>query len=150
MARKGGKVFFGEANHAIDNKGRLIFPAQFRQRMGSDFIMTKGLDKCIFVFPLHEWQVMEEKLKMLPMTDRDARAFVRYFFSGAAEGTFDKQGRVRIPQNLVDYASLEDRAYIIGVGTRLEIWSEDTWDQYNSDDQLSYDEIAQRLSDLGI
>lgn len=150
MVEWGGKMFFGEAQHSVDNKGRLIFPAKFRQALGDHFVITKGLDHCIFVFPMDEWKVMEEKLKALPMTNRDARAFVRYFFSGASEEKFDKQGRIRVPQNLIDHANLEKQAIIIGVGTRLEIWSEAEWEAYNDDDSLSYDQIAERMSDLGI
>lgn len=143
-------MFFGEARHNVDDKGRLILPAKFRTDLGLNFVMTKGLDNCIFVFPHQEWKEMEEKLKSLPMTNRDARAFVRYFFSGAAEGDLDKQGRIRIPQNLVKYANLNKETVIIGVGTRLEIWSQETWDAYNNDDSLSYDQIAEKMSELGI
>lgn len=143
-------MFFGEARHNIDNKGRLILPAKFREDLGSGFVMTKGLDNCIFVFPEEEWKAMEAKLKELPMTNREARAFVRYFFSGAAEGEIDKQGRIRVPQNLVEYAHLEKPTVIIGVGTRLEIWSQEIWDNYNEDDSLGYDQIAERMFELGI
>lgn len=143
-------MFFGEARHNVDDKGRLILPAKFREDLGLNFVMTKGLDNCIFLFPQEEWSVMEEKLKSLPMTSRDARAFVRYFFSGAAEGELDKQGRIRIPQNLVEYAKLDKQTVIIGVGTRLEIWDQSLWDDYNNDDSLSYDQIAERMSELGI
>lgn len=143
-------MFFGEARHNVDDKGRLILPAKFRDDLGFRFVMTKGLDNCIFLFPQEEWRIMEEKLKSLPMTNRDARAFVRYFFSGAAEGEVDKQGRIRIPQNLLEYAGLEKQSVIIGVGTRMEIWDQEAWDQYNNDDSLSYDQIAEKMSELGI
>lgn len=125
-------------------------PAKFREGILDGFVMTKGLDQCIFLFPLNEWQRMEEKLKSLPLTHKDARAFVRYFFSGACDGELDKQGRIRIPQNLMDYAELSGKSVVIGVGTRIEIWSEALWDGYNDDDSLSYDQIAQQLADLGI
>lgn len=125
-------------------------PAKFREGILDGFVMTKGLDQCIFLFPLNEWQRMEEKLKSLPLTHKDARAFVRYFFSGACDGELDKQGRIRIPQNLMDYAELSGKSVVIGVGTRIEIWSEALWDDYNDDDSLSYDQIAQQLADLGI
>lgn len=125
-------------------------PAKFREEILDGFVMTKGLDQCIFLFPLNEWQRMEEKLKSLPLTHKDARAFVRYFFSGACDGELDKQGRIRIPQNLMDYAELSGKSVVIGVGTRIEIWSEALWDDYNDDDSLSYDQIAQQLADLGI
>lgn len=125
-------------------------PAKFRDGILDGFVMTKGLDQCIFLFPLDEWRRMEEKLKSLPLTHKDARAFVRYFFSGACDGELDKQGRIRIPQNLMDYAELSTKSVVIGVGTRMEIWSEDLWDDYNDDESLSYDQIAQQLADLGI
>ena len=143
-------MFFGEVKHTIDTKGRLVLPAKFREGIRDGYVMTKGLDQCIFLFPLNEWQRMEEKLKSLPLTHKDARAFVRYFFSGACDGELDKQGRIRIPQNLMDYAELSGKSVVIGVGTRIEIWSEALWDGYNDDDSLSYDQIAQQLADLGI
>ncbi len=143
-------MFFGEVKHNIDAKGRLVLPAKFRDGIQDGYVMTKGLDQCIFLFPMDEWRRMEEKLKSLPITHKNARAFVRYFFSGACDGELDKQGRVRIPQNLMDYARLNATTVIIGVGTRMEIWSEDLWDAYTEDDALSYDQIAQQLSDLGI
>ena len=143
-------MFFGEIRHSVDSKGRLVMPAKFREGILDGYVMTKGLDQCIFLFPMDEWRRMEEKLKSLPLTHKDARAFVRYFFSGACDGELDKQGRVRIPQNLMDYAGLDATTVIIGVGTRMEIWSEDLWDAYSEDDALSYDRIAQQLSDLGI
>lgn len=143
-------MFFGESRHNMDDKGRLILPARFREDLEPSFVMTKGLDNCIFVFPPDEWTRMEEKLKTLPMTSKDARAFVRYFFSGASEETFDKQGRIKIPANLLDHAGLSKATVIIGVGTRLEIWDEETWDSYSDDDALSYDAIAEKMTDLGI
>ncbi|MDO5301611.1 MAG: division/cell wall cluster transcriptional repressor MraZ [Tissierellia bacterium] len=143
-------MFYGEVKHALDIKGRLIVPAQFREGLLPEFVMTKGLDHSIFVFPQGEWRVMEEKLRALPLTHRDARAFVRYFFSGAHAGTVDKQGRIRIPQNLMEYAGLTKQVMIIGVGSRLELWSEEQWQNYNNDEQLSYDNIAEKLADLGI
>ena len=143
-------MFFGEIRHSVDSKGRLVMPAKFREGSLDGYVMTKGLDQCIFLFPLDEWKRMEEKLKSLPLTHKDARAFVRYFFSGACDGELDKQGRIRIPQNLMDYAELSTKSVVIGVGTRMEIWSESLWDDYNDDESLSYDQIAQQLADLGI
>lgn len=143
-------MFFGEIRHSVDSKGRLVMPAKFREGILDGYVMTKGLDQCIFLFPLDEWKRMEEKLKSLPLTHKDARAFVRYFFSGACDGELDKQGRIRIPQNLIDYAELSTKSVVIGVGTRMEIWSESLWDDYNDDESLSYDQIAQQLADLGI
>lgn len=143
-------MFIGEYNHSVDSKGRLSIPAKFRDDLGENFIVTKGLDNCLFVYDLNEWQVLENKLKQLPMTNKDARAFVRFFFSGATECEFDNQGRIRIPLNLREHAFLAKEAVIIGVGTRLEIWSTEQWSLYNSDANLSYDEIALKMQELGI
>jgi MraZ protein len=143
-------MFIGEYQHTIDNKGRLIIPSKFREDLGVDFIMTKGLDNCLFVYPNKEWKILEEKLRSLPLTNRDARAFVRFFFAGASECTLDKQGRVLVPINLREHANLSKDAVIIGVSTRIEIWSKDEWDKYNDDDSLSYDSIAEKMAELGI
>ncbi|SES64479.1 MraZ protein [Natronincola peptidivorans] len=143
-------MFIGEYNHSIDTKGRLSVPSKFREELGEHFIVTKGLDNCLFVYPLEEWKILENKLKQLPMTNRDARAFVRFFFAGATECELDNQGRIRIPNNLREHAFLEKEAIIIGVATRLEIWSLDQWNQYNNDANLSYDEIAVKMQELGI
>ena len=143
-------MFIGEYNHALDNKGRLIMPSKFRDRLGYEFVMTKGLDNCLFVYPKEEWKVLEEKLKSLPLTNKDARAFIRFFFSGASECNLDKQGRVLIPSNLREHSKLQKDAVIIGVSTRIEIWSSDEWKEYNEDDSLSYDNIAEKMAELGI
>ena len=123
-------MFIGEHQHSIDDKGRLIIPSKFREDLGYEFIMTKGLDNCLFVYPKSEWQMVEEKLKTLPLTNRDARAFIRFFFAGASECTLDKQGRVLVPANLREHSKLEKEAVIIGVSTRMEIWSKEEWDAY--------------------
>lgn len=143
-------MLIGEYNHTIDTKGRLSIPSKFRDELGESFIVTKGMDHCLFVYPIDEWKIIENKLKQLPMTNRDARAFVRFFFAGATECEFDNQGRIRIPANLREHAKLEKDAIIIGVATRLEIWSLEQWNSYNSDANLSYDEIAVKMQELGI
>src|SRR5690606_32325304 len=99
-------MFIGEYQHTIDDKGRVIMPSKFREDLGPNFIMTKGLDNCLFVYPIEEWQILEEKLRTLPLTNRDARAFVRFFFAGATECVLDRQGRVLIPGNLREHAKL--------------------------------------------
>jgi len=125
-------------------------PAKFREDLGERFFLTKGLDQCLFVFPEAEWRIFEDKLKQLPLTNKNARAFVRLFFAGATECEADKQGRVLIPQPLREHAELEKDAVIIGVGTRAEIWSNEAWEQYNNPDTLSYDDIAEHMAELGI
>ncbi|CCQ95856.1 putative protein involved in cell division or replication [[Clostridium] ultunense Esp] len=143
-------MFIGEYQHTIDDKGRVIMPSKFREDLGSNFIMTKGLDNCLFVYPIEEWQMLEEKLRSLPLTNRDARAFVRFFFAGATECVLDRQGRVLIPGNLREHAKLIKDAIIIGVAARIEIWSKEEWTAYNEDDSLSYDSIAEKMAELGI
>ncbi|HEY8361519.1 MAG TPA: division/cell wall cluster transcriptional repressor MraZ [Tissierellaceae bacterium] len=143
-------MFIGEYQHSLDDKGRLTIPSKFRIELGEVFVMTKGLDNCLFIYPKSEWSVLEEKLKKLPLTNRDARAFVRFFFSGACECELDKQGRVLIPPNLREHSKLKKEAVIIGVSTRLEIWSKEEWDKYNNDDSLNYDAIAEKMAELGI
>jgi len=143
-------LFIGEYQHNIDSKGRVIIPSRFREDLGYKFVITKGLDHCLFVYSLQEWENLETKLKTLPLTNKDARAFVRFFFSGAAECEADKQGRVLIPANLREYAKLDKDVVVIGVSTRVEIWDKTLWDQYNSDDNISPEAIAEKMEFLGI
>jgi len=142
-------MFIGEYQHAIDNKNRMIIPSKFREELGTSFVITKGLDGCLYAYTMDGWKIMEEKLKKLPLTSKDARAFVRFFFSGANEVGPDKQGRVLIPQNLLEYAGIEKEIVSIGVSTRIEIWSKARWDEYNNSD-INFDEIAEKMSELGI
>ncbi len=143
-------MFIGEYAHSIDSKGRLNMPSRFREKLSETFFVTKGLDHCLFVFPENEWRIFEDKLKQLPLTNKNARAFVRLFFAGASECTLDKQGRINIPQPLRTHALLEKDVIVIGVGTRIELWSTDQWDQYNNPDNISYDDIAEQMAELGI
>jgi MraZ protein len=142
-------MFIGEYQHALDNKNRMIIPAKFREGLGENFVLTKGLDGCLYAYTIDEWKIMEEKLKKLPLTSKDARAFVRFFFSGANEINIDKQGRALIPQNLLEYAGIQKDIVSIGVSTRIEIWSKDKWDEYN-DSSIDLDGIAEKMSELGI
>ena len=141
-------MLIGEYEHSLDAKGRLILPAKLRADMGEKFIVTKGLDGCLFAFSQSEWLNFETKLKALPLSDKNARNFVRFFLSGATECELDKQGRFLIPNNLRTAANLEKEAIIIGVGTRLEIWNKSTWE--NMDNDISADEIADNMTMLGI
>jgi len=142
-------VFIGEYKHSLDTKNRMILPSKFREELGEKFVLTKGLDGCLYVYPMDEWKVLEEKLKTLPLTSKDARAFVRFFFSGANEITIDKQGRALIPQNLLEYGQIFKDIVSIGVMTRIEIWSKERWDEYNSSD-IDLNEIAEKMTQLGI
>ncbi len=141
-------MFMGEYQHTIDEKGRLIIPSKFREELGDNFIITRGLDQCIFVYPLTEWQIIEQKLKALPFTKKDARAFTRFFFSGASECQLDKQGRVSITSPLRQYAVLEKECTVIGVSNRIEIWSRDQWSSYYEESETSFGEIAESLLDF--
>ena len=143
-------MLIGEYEHSLDVKGRLILPAKIREDMGDKFIVTKGLDGCLFGFSQNEWTNFEEKLKTLPLTNKNARDFLRFFLSGATECEIDKQGRFLITSNLREYATLEKDAIIIGVGTRIEIWNREKWKSYNSDENISADEIAENMTMLGI
>lgn len=143
-------MFIGEYQHSIDTKGRIIIPSKFRGELGYEFVITKGLDNCLFVYPQDEWKVIEDKLKSLPLTNKDARAFIRFFFSGASESNLDKQGRVLIPANLREHSKIDKDAVVIGVSTRLEIWSKENWESYIDEDNLSYDSIAEKMAELGI
>ncbi|MFX4261407.1 division/cell wall cluster transcriptional repressor MraZ [Pelotomaculum propionicicum] len=143
-------MFMSEYQHNIDAKGRLFIPARFREGLGDSFIITKGLDGCLFVYTRDEWDALEQKLKSLPFTRGDARAFVRFFFSGAAICEVDKQGRILIPGNLREYAGLEKDVVVIGVSTRVEIWAKEQWEQYSARAAASYEEIAEKLIDSNI
>ncbi|HEY4391704.1 MAG TPA: division/cell wall cluster transcriptional repressor MraZ [Paenibacillus sp.] len=143
-------MFMGEFQHSIDEKGRIIIPAKFRDLLGTSFVVTRGLDQCLFVYPVTEWELLEQKLKTLPLMKSDARAFTRFFFSGATECEWDKQGRVNIPGNLRQYAKLEKECVVLGVSNRVEIWSRSTWEQYFEQSEESFNEIAEKLVDFDI
>jgi MraZ protein len=147
----GGKIMLmGEYLHSIDDKGRLILPAKFREELGESFIVTKGLDSCLFVYDKKEWEILASKLKQLPLAKPEARAFVRFFFSGGAEISCDKQGRVLLPNNLREYALLDKDVVVIGVSNRIEIWNRSKWDAYNEQIAPTVAQIAENLVDLGI
>lgn len=143
-------MFMGEYQHSIDAKGRLAVPAKFREALGEKFVVTKGLDNCLFVYPMEEWKTLEQKLKALPFTKADARAFVRFFFSGATECELDKQGRILLPANLREYSTLEKDVVVIGVSTRVEIWSKEQWEKYSTEAGDSYEEIAEKIVDFDL
>ena len=142
-------MFMGQFQHSLDSKGRLIIPSKFREILDSNFVLTKGLDKCLFVYPKNEWSLLEQKLKALPFTQKDARAFIRFFFAGAVETEIDKQGRILIPPHLREHAQIDRDVVIIGVSNRAEIWSQEQWEAYSDEASLSYEEIAEKI-DLGI
>lgn len=142
-------MFMGEYNHTIDAKGRLIVPARFREILGDNFIVTKGLDGCLFVYPNDEWTRFEEKLKSLPLTNKNARQFTRFFLAGAAACEVDKQGRILLPQVLREFASLEKDVVLVGVASRIEIWSRERWDESMNTYDGDMDEVAENMESLG-
>ena len=143
-------MFIGEYKHSIDEKGRMAVPAKFRADLAHAAVITRGLDHCLYVFTQTEWQTMAEKIKALPMTNANARAFQRLMLAGAVEVEFDTQGRVLIPEYLRTYAGIKKQAVVAGVYSRLEIWDEDAWVAYKTKTEAQSDEIAERLGELGI
>lgn len=142
-------MFLGEYQHSLDIKARLIVPAKFREELGAKFVATKGFDQCIFLYPMAEWKIIENKIRSLPLAKPEVLKFTRVFFSGASELEIDKQGRIVLPQNLREYANIEKELIIIGVGSRVEIWSNETWASYNQTTQSSYGAL-ESLGDLGL
>lgn len=141
-------MFMGEYNHTVDAKGRLIVPSKFRENLGDEFVVTKGLDGCLFVYDNNEWTAFEEKLKTLPLTNKEARQFVRFFLAGAASLEVDKQGRILLPANLREFAGLDKEAVLIGVASRIEIWSKERYEGAVSYEDV--DEIAEHMTELGL
>lgn len=137
-------MFMGEFHHTVDNKGRLIVPSRVREDLGDQFIVTRGLEKCLFIYPRNEWNNIIQKYKQLPDT-KDRRYFMRIFLSGATICELDKQGRINIPIPLLEYASLEKDCIIIGVDDRLEVWSKERWDAFISENEENLSDIADNL-----
>lgn len=142
-------MFMGEYQHAVDSKNRMIVPSKFREEIGTSFVITKGLDGCLYVYSTNEWKRLEDKLNQLPLTNKNARTFVRFFFAGAKETNLDKQGRALIPPNLLEYAHIKKEIVSIGVLNRIEIWSKENWEKYN-ENNINFDEIAEQMTQLGI
>lgn len=141
-------MFKGEYNHTVDEKGRLIIPSKFREELGNSFVVTKGLDGCLFAYDSFEWKKLEEKLVSLPFTNKDARNFSRFMLAGAADVDVDKQGRILLPSVLRNFAGLEKDVVLIGVASRIEIWSKERWEDASTIDDM--DAIAEKMADLGI
>ncbi len=143
-------MLLGEYKHSIDAKGRLAIPVKFRPALGDGAIITKGLDRCLFVFGEEEWQKLAEKIMSLPLVQADSRAFARLMLGGASDVRLDAQGRVLVPEYLRAYAGLEKKVVVAGLYTRMEIWDEGGWDTYKKGTESASDEIAERLGELGI
>jgi len=144
-------MFYGEYLHSIDRKGRIILPAKFRESAKAHFIekffVTRGLDKCLFMFSEEEWRTQETKFKAISFTKQQARTFNRLYFSGAVEVLPDKQGRILLPQYLKDFSQIKRDVIIVGVSNRIEIWAKDKWQEFYGTSRQSFEEIAEKLMD---
>ncbi|MBF8807678.1 MAG: division/cell wall cluster transcriptional repressor MraZ [Enterococcus lacertideformus] len=143
-------MFMGEYRHNIDAKGRMIIPSKLRAELGEQFVMTRGLDGCLFGYPMSEWTNLETKLNEMPLAKKDARTFVRFFYSAATECELDKQGRINIPSTLREYAALSKECVVIGVSNRIEIWDETRWQEFSEVAAENFDEIAESMIDFGL
>ncbi|MBQ3891149.1 MAG: division/cell wall cluster transcriptional repressor MraZ [Lachnospiraceae bacterium] len=141
-------MFMGEYNHTVDEKGRLIIPSKFREELGNEFVITKGLDDCLFIYNNTEWKALEDKLRALPLTNKNARTFARFMLGGAATVELDKQGRILIPQVLRTFASLDKEIVLVGIANRIEVWNKAKWDAASNIDDM--ESIAEQMADLGI
>ena len=138
-------MFMGEFHHNLDEKNRLIIPSKFRDELGNKFVVTRGLEECLFVYSLNEWNKIVEKLRSLPFTNKDARTFMRMFLSGATECELYPNGRIVIPANLISYCSLTKEAIILGVSERLEIWAEDKYEEFFNSNIDKFSDVAEGL-----
>ncbi len=142
-------MFYGEHLHSIDRKGRLILPAKFREVAKANFIekffLTRGLDKCLFMFSEEEWRSQETKFRAIPFTKQQARTFNRLYFSGAVEVISDRQGRILLPQYLKDFGEIKREVFIVGVSNRIEIWAKDKWQEFYRTSRSSFEELAEKL-----
>lgn len=147
--RSGNNVFKGEYNHSLDAKGRVIIPAKFREKLGDTFVITKGLDGCLYGYSNDDWQVFEDRISALPITNKNSRQFTRFFLAGAADCEVDKQGRILIPSVLREFAGLDKDVVLVGVSRRIEIWSKEKWSELTAQYDNDMDEIASNLDELG-
>ena len=141
-------MFMGEYSHTIDTKGRLIIPSKFRALLGEEFVITKGLDGCLSIYPMDEWIIFEEKLKALPLTNKNARTFARFFVSSANTCELDKQGSILVPATLREFAGLEKDVVLTGNLNRIEVWSKEKWAENSNYDDM--DSIAEGMQEMGI
>ncbi len=145
-------MYLGEYRYSLDQKGRFVLPAKLRdnKKKITSFILTRGLDRCLFLYPLGEWRNLEKKIRELPMAKREARGFLRLLVSGAVESRLDRQGRLLIPKPLAHYARIKKEVVIIGALNRIEVWAKRNWEEYLERSEKSFEDIAQKLVDLGI
>lgn len=143
-------MFMGEYHHSLDDKNRLIIPSKFREQLGESFIVTRGIEKCLFVYARSDWDKIVQKLQAIPFTKKDARNFMRFFLSGATDIEFDKQGRITVSNPLANYANMKKECVIIGVGERLEIWAKEEWENFFDSSKDNMTEIAENLFDESV
>lgn len=145
-------MFLGEYNHTIDDKGRVAVPAKFRKQLSKGAVVTRGLDNCLFLYPISEWEILAEKLSKLPMSQANSRAFVRLMLAGAMDVELDSQGRIVLPEYLRQYASINTskKVVVAGLYNRLELWDEEKWNGYKSNTEKDSTDIAEKLGELGI
>lgn len=143
-------MFIGEYSHNVDNKGRLAIPAKFREKLKHGAVVTRGLDNCLFLYPINEWQILADKLAQLPLSQARSRAFSRLMLAGAMDVSLDKQGRVTLPEYLRDYANVSKKVVVTGLYNRLELWDEDAWNKYKQETEKESNNIAETMEDLGI
>jgi len=143
-------MFIGEYQHSVDPKKRLALPSKFRKELGTQVVVTRGLDKCLFVYPLKTWKTLAEKLGTLPMGESSTRSFVRLMLAGAVDSEVDSQGRILLPEYLKEYAGLTKAVTVAGLFNRLEIWDESKWNNYKGKAEENSAEVAEQLGKLGI
>ena len=143
-------MFMGKYQNSIDIKGRMIIPSKYRDALGYRCVVTKGMDKCLYIYSIQEWENFMEKLSALPKSDINSRQFMRHFYANANECEIDKQGRIGIPQDLREYAKIEKDLVTVGVLDKIEIWSKDEWDNAENGTTLDPTEISQRMTEYGI
>lgn len=141
-------MFMSEYNHTLDPKGRLAIPAKFRESLGDAFVISKGMDGCLYVYANEDWDAFEQKLQTLPLINKEARAFARFFLAGAASVEVDKQGRILLPAPLREFAGLTKDVVLVGVGSRVEIWSAERYEEMNTD--IDMDAITSSMEGLGL
>ena len=142
-------MFIGEYSHTIDEKGRVSLPVKFRARLASGCVVTRGIDKCLWVYPMDEWEKLAEKVAALPITQKDSRNFSRLILAGAVDLSIDKLGRVNLPSYLKEYAGINKKVTITGMYNRIELWPEEKWNKFKKEMEDNSEQIAENLSELG-
>lgn len=143
-------MLLGEYKHTVDPKGRVAIPAKFREKFTAGAIVTRGLDRCLFIFSKSEWEILAQKIISLPLAQADSRAFARLMLAGATDVELDVQGRILIPDSLRSYANVKKQVVVTGMYTRVELWDMDAWEAYKKKTEGAADEIAEKLTELGI